>query len=221
MKTLYININGEEIQTTDTIVVVGKPEDAIINKFYFELGKQILKGVVAPGISSIKKKDIVTDFKSHDEVAFGKILDQWECVKSILLGENPTGTYKINLPTEYLGWLQNNSQSIYAEIAKSLYQRGCVVEISIDKKDIEKFYYASRLVTERLNAYTHAHKNSKTEHEIALMTMLDLALLSIRKESNKDHEYLGVYTYTRNHPLVHHSRISSLCRFFCYHLPFL
>jgi len=58
-------------------------------------------------------------------------------------------------------------------------------EISIDKKDIEKFYYSSRLVTERLNAYTHAHKNSKTEHEIALMTMLDLALLSIRKESNE------------------------------------
>ena len=58
-------------------------------------------------------------------------------------------------------------------------------EISIEKKDIEKFYYASRLVTERLNAYTHAHKNSKTKHEIALMTMLDLALLSIRKESNE------------------------------------
>ena len=50
-------------------------------------------------------------------------------------------------------------------------------EINIDNKDIDRFYDASRLVTDRLNAYTVAYKDRKSEHEIALMTMLDLALL--------------------------------------------
>ena len=59
------------------------------------------------------------------------------------------------------------------------------LEVSIDKIDIEKFDYAARLVTDRLNAYTVACKDRKTEHQIALMSMLDLALLSIRKESNE------------------------------------
>ena len=59
------------------------------------------------------------------------------------------------------------------------------LEVSIDKIDIEKFDYAARLATDRLNAYTVAYKDRKTEHQIALMSMLDLALLSIREESNK------------------------------------
>ena len=59
------------------------------------------------------------------------------------------------------------------------------LEVSIDKIDIEKIDYAARLVTDRLNAYTVAYKDRKTEHQIALMSMLDLALLSIRKESNE------------------------------------
>ena len=50
-------------------------------------------------------------------------------------------------------------------------------EISIDTKDIVKYYFAARLVTDRFNAYTVAYKDRKTEHEIALMTMLDLVLL--------------------------------------------
>jgi hypothetical protein len=47
-------------------------------------------------------------------------------------------------------------------------------EITIDKKDIEKYFYAARIVSDRFNAYTLAYKKNKTEHEIALMTMLDL-----------------------------------------------
>ena len=133
MKTLYININGENIQSTKDIIVVGRPEDAIINKFYFELGKEILKGVVAPGATSIKKKDIVTDFKAHDEKSYYLIMEQWEILKQELLGENPSGTRTIKLPDEYISWLQNSSQPAYAEIAKALYKRGGCVEVSIDK----------------------------------------------------------------------------------------
>lgn len=133
MKTLYININGENIQNTNDIFVVGRPEDAIINKFFFELGKEILKGVVASGVTSIKKKDIVTDFKAHDEKSYNSIMEQWDTLKQELLGENPSGTRTIKLPDEYISWLKNSSHPAYAEIAKSLYQQGSSVEISLDK----------------------------------------------------------------------------------------
>ena len=133
MKTLYININGEDIQSTEDIIVTGRPEDAIINKFFFELGKEILKGVVAPGVTSIKKKNIVTDFKAHDERVFDSILEQWDTLKQELLGEKPTGSRTIKFPDGYISWLQNSSQPAYAEIAKSLYKRGGSVEVSLDK----------------------------------------------------------------------------------------
>ena len=133
MKTLYININGEDIQSTENIIVVGRPEDAIINKFFFELGKETLKGVVAPGVTNIKKKDVVTAFKTHDEKSFYRILDQWDTLKQELLGENPSGSRTVKLPDEYISWLQNSSQPAYSEIAKALYKRGGSVEVSINK----------------------------------------------------------------------------------------
>lgn len=133
MKTLYININGENIQSTEDIIVVGRPEDAIVNKFFFELGKEILKEVVAPGVTNIKKKDIVTDFKAHDEKSYNLIMEQWDTLKQKLLGENPFGSCTIKLPDEYISWLQNSSQPAYAEIAKALYKRGGSIEVSIDK----------------------------------------------------------------------------------------
>ena len=133
MKTLYININGENIQSTENIIVVGRPEDAIINKFFFELGKEILKGVVASGVASIKKKSIVTDFKAHDEKSYNLIIEQWDTLKQELLGEKPLGTRTVKLPDEYISWLQNSSQPAYAEIAKSLYKRGGSVEVNLEK----------------------------------------------------------------------------------------
>lgn len=130
MKTLYFNINGENIQSTDDLIVVGSPKDAIINKFYFELGNEIVRGVTATGISKVGKKSLVTDFADYEE-AFEKILDQWEQVKLVLLGPNPIGIKKITLPEEYINWLKDNRNPVYAEIATSLYKRDCIVEINI------------------------------------------------------------------------------------------
>ncbi len=58
-------------------------------------------------------------------------------------------------------------------------------EITVNKQDVEKYYFAARIVTDRFNAYTVEYKDRKPEHEIALMTMLDLVLLSIIKENNE------------------------------------
>ena len=113
----------------------------------------------------------------------------------VFLKEKDDKTLEIKVDSRFiLDKLESNMQCLYEdEFWKRWYDRFLLknktrlkiklavydteFEISIEKKDIEKFYYASRLVTERLNAYTHAHKNSKTKHEIALMTMLDLALI--------------------------------------------
>lgn len=51
-------------------------------------------------------------------------------------------------------------------------------EITLNKENIEKYFDAARLVTDRFNAYTVAYKARKPEHEIALMTMLDLVLIN-------------------------------------------
>lgn len=61
------------------------------------------------------------------------------------------------------------------KIKLAVYDRELVV--TIDKKDIVKYFYGARLVTDRLNAYTEFYKDCKPEHEIALMTMIDLALI--------------------------------------------
>ncbi len=49
-------------------------------------------------------------------------------------------------------------------------------EVTIDKNKIEKYVNAANLVTNRFNAYMCAYKKRKSEHDIALMTMLDIAL---------------------------------------------
>ena len=133
MKTLYININGIVIRNSEDVYVVGKPEDAIVNKFYYELGKEILKSVGGSVGKGINKKSIVTDFMDRNKESYDAIWKEWEAVKDKLLGENPTGPHKVTLPAEYINWLNNNSQTAYSEIAKFLHDKGGVVEISIDK----------------------------------------------------------------------------------------
>ena len=132
MKTLYININGENILGSDDIIVVGTPDDNIVDKFYYELGKEIVKGIDAPGIRGLAKH-IVKSYKDIDEMSFDIITKQWLKVKDKLLGENPTGTETIELPMEYVKWLQNYGDTGHTEIAKSLYARNRLVEICLDK----------------------------------------------------------------------------------------
>ena len=49
-------------------------------------------------------------------------------------------------------------------------------DITIDKNRIEEYCNAAQTVTNRLNAYMVFYKDRKTEHQIALMTMIDLAV---------------------------------------------
>ena len=131
MSTLYININGDDIESTENMTVVGKPENAIINRFYFELVRGIVNGVTVPGIGEVRNRSLVTDFKNINEDAFAEITEQRDLVKQALLGQDPTGERKITLPTEYVEWLSYHRNRIYNEIAKSLANRGNAVVINI------------------------------------------------------------------------------------------
>ena len=51
-------------------------------------------------------------------------------------------------------------------------------DMTIEKNRIEEYCRAAKEVANRLNAYTFAYKDRKTGHRIALMTMIDLAVLS-------------------------------------------
>ena len=130
MKTLYININGENIQSNADLHVVGRPEDALINAFYYELGNEMLNGV--PGVSRISKRDLVLEFKNHDKNNFAKILDQWSALKKIVLGPNPSGQFGVELPDDYVKWLKDKSDRVYRTIAMSIVDRGRKVNICVD-----------------------------------------------------------------------------------------
>ncbi len=129
MKTLYINIGGENIQSTNDVIVIGKPENALINKFHFELGNEIKRRVYAPDVN---QTELIKGFISqHKKIYEEKILPQLEKAKSLMLSQDLRGNYSIQLPQEYIEWLNYNGESVYSEIAKSLKEKDCIVEINL------------------------------------------------------------------------------------------
>lgn len=56
-------------------------------------------------------------------------------------------------------------------------------DITIDKNRIEEYRKVAKEVTNRLNAYTFAFRGRKTEHQIALMTMIDIAVYPFKNQS--------------------------------------
>ena len=56
-------------------------------------------------------------------------------------------------------------------------------DITIDKNRIEEYRKVAKEVANRLNAYTFAFRDRKTEHQIALMTMIDIAVYPFKNQS--------------------------------------
>ena len=61
-------------------------------------------------------------------------------------------------------------------------------DMTIDKNRIEEYSLAAKEVTNRLNAYTVFYRDRKTEHKIALMTMIDLAVYPFLNQSDNDEQ---------------------------------
>ncbi len=60
------------------------------------------------------------------------------------------------------------------------------IEVVINRDDEEFYRQAGKLITERYNAYAQAYKGRKTDHTIALMTLLDIALRYQKELKNND-----------------------------------
>lgn len=60
------------------------------------------------------------------------------------------------------------------------------IEVVINRDDEEFYRAAAKLITERYNAYAQAYKGRKTDHTIALMTLVDIALMYQKERSHND-----------------------------------
>ena len=60
------------------------------------------------------------------------------------------------------------------------------IELTIKRSDEEFYRKAAKLITDRYNAYSQAYKGKKGEHTIALMTLIDIALMYERERGNND-----------------------------------
>ncbi|WP_028904611.1 MULTISPECIES: cell division protein ZapA [unclassified Prevotella] len=60
------------------------------------------------------------------------------------------------------------------------------IEVTIKRSDEEYYRKAAKLITDRYNAYSQAYKGKKGEHTIALMTLIDIALMYQRERGKND-----------------------------------
>ncbi len=60
------------------------------------------------------------------------------------------------------------------------------IKVTINREDEEYYRAAAKLITDRYNAYAQAYKGRKSEHTIALMTLIDVALLYQKERTNND-----------------------------------
>ena len=51
------------------------------------------------------------------------------------------------------------------------------IQVTVKRSDEEYYRTAAKLITDRYNAYAQAYKGKKSEHTIALMTLIDVALM--------------------------------------------
>ncbi len=60
------------------------------------------------------------------------------------------------------------------------------IEVVINREDEEYYRLAAKLITERYNAYAQVFKGRKTDHTIALMTLIDVTLRYQKERANND-----------------------------------
>ena len=60
------------------------------------------------------------------------------------------------------------------------------IELMVNRSEEEYFRAAAKLITERYNAYAGAYKGRKSDHTIALMTLVDIAQMYQKERANND-----------------------------------
>lgn len=129
MKTLYININNEQIQSNDELEVLNYDLDS---DFFFYLGEKIAKGCKVENENAL-----ITDFNTQDnEEAYKQIIAQWNELKNILFSEECEGEFKFVLPDGYIHWLRYSEK--YNHVHDKNFSHGESHVISIDLEELHE-----------------------------------------------------------------------------------
>ena len=131
MKTLYININNEQIQSNEELEVLKHDLDS---DFFFYLGEKIAKGC------KIENENVlITDFITQEnEEDYKQIIAQWNELKNILFSEKCEGEFKFTLPNGYIHWLRYSEK--YNHVHDKNFSHSESPVISIDLEELyEKF----------------------------------------------------------------------------------
>ena len=128
MKTLYININNEQIQSNEELEVLRHDLDS---DFFFYLGEKISKGC------KVENEDaLITDFNTQEnEEDYKQIIAQWNELKNILFSKGCEGKFELTLPNGYIHWLKFHPQ--YVSVYDRHFSHGEPAVITID---IEELY---------------------------------------------------------------------------------
>lgn len=127
MKTLYISINKEQIQSNDELEVLNYDLDS---DFFFYLGEKIAKGCKVENENAL-----ITDFNTQDNAEnYQKIIAQWHGLKTILFGEKCEGEFKFVLPDGYIHWLRYSGK--YNHVYDKNFSHGESPAISIDLEEL-------------------------------------------------------------------------------------
>ena len=60
------------------------------------------------------------------------------------------------------------------------------IDVVINREEEEFYRAAAKLITERYNAYSQAYKGRKSDHTIALMTLIDITLMYQKERTHND-----------------------------------
>lgn len=129
MKTLYIDINNEQINSTEELEVLSYDLD---NDFFFHLGEKI-----ANGCNVKNEARLITDFNTpENKDAYNDIISQWGKLKEILFSENCRGNFNFTLPEDYIHWLKFNINAEYISIYDANFSNKNSAVIHINLNDL-------------------------------------------------------------------------------------
>lgn len=127
MKTLYININNEQIQSNEELEVLKHDLDS---DFFFYLGEKIAKGCKLENENAL-----ITDFNTQEnEEDYQQIIAQWNEIKTILFSEECEGKIEFTLPNGYIHWLRYSEK--YNHVYDKNFSHGEPLVIYIDLKEL-------------------------------------------------------------------------------------
>ena len=127
MKTLYININNEQIQSNDELEVLKHDLDS---DFFFFLGEKIAKDCNVDNENAL-----ITDFNTQDNAEdYQEIIVQWNEIKTILFSEMCAGKFEFTLPDGYIHWLRYSEK--YNHVYDKNFSHGEPAVVTIDLEEL-------------------------------------------------------------------------------------